>query len=476
MAAEPLSALPAQTGAAVADNDAIETLDVSDTTSVPESGPGGTSKKLLITQLVVALKARLALTGADVAAITTPVNASGSPHTLVAGEVCIVDSSAGPVTVNYPAVVADGAAFTVVLAVAGNAVTVNRGASDVFNAPGGGTSKTLSVAGQVLQTVYESSLAVHEVIDEPSRQFDPGYGTTPNTSVANRLSVDVQIDVQDYTPGTYTWNAPSWTTANSTVEVWVVGAGGQGGGGSRGATSTVRGGGGGGASGNRSQAVFLVGDLTAPITVTVGAGGTGANGATVDGNGGNGQAGGDSSFGKYVFASGGGGGQGGQQGTDGGNGGTPGLRGLFAGVTGGKGGGVGNAAVGLGSYPTVAGTNGSTAASTSGSGGGGGGFTASNTNAAPAAGGEAAAYLDGSVVGGPPSGGGGITGGNGTPAAFLLASGGGGGFRGNGQNGSTGGAGSTSAGGAGGGAALSPSNGGNGGNGGAGRIRVITRP
>jgi hypothetical protein len=100
-------------------------------------------------------------------------------------------------------------------------------------------------------------------------------------------------------------NVPSWATVTSTGEIFVTAPGGVGGGGARGPAGAPRGGGGGGASGCNSNIRLLVGDVTTPVTVTIGAAGTAGAGATVDGPGGNGGAGGLTGFGRYCVASGG---------------------------------------------------------------------------------------------------------------------------------------------------------------------------
>lgn len=122
----------------------------------------------------------------------------------------------------------------------------------------------------------------------------------------------IQSIVQSYTvAGTYTFTVPSGI--NFLKKVRLVGAGGGGSGGQGTATWSS----GGGGSGGYSEGFVVVTPLS-PITVTVGAGGTGAS----NGNGATANAGGTTSFGPYMSATGGGGGTGG---TSTSSGGLPGL-------------------------------------------------------------------------------------------------------------------------------------------------------
>lgn len=111
------------------------------------------------------------------------------------------------------------------------------------------------------------------------------------------------------TAGTFTWTKPANAKAH---RVRLIGAGAGAGSGRRGAAGTVRCGGGGGGTGGFSEMMFLDAQLPATVSVTVGSKGLGGAAVTADDtNGNNGTAGGDSLFGAYLRAVGGGAGGGG---------------------------------------------------------------------------------------------------------------------------------------------------------------------
>ena len=111
-------------------------------------------------------------------------------------------------------------------------------------------------------------------------------------------------DVQPFTTSD-TWTKPVWA---KTVEVVCIGGGGGGGGGAKNGTTSPYGGGGGGSAALCFQH-YRGDDLPSTVTVTVGAGGTGGAGTSSnDTNGTSGAAGGETSFGGYQKAAGGGGG------------------------------------------------------------------------------------------------------------------------------------------------------------------------
>jgi len=106
----------------------------------------------------------------------------------------------------------------------------------------------------------------------------------------------------------------TWTKPDGLKELIVVcvGAGGGGGSGRNGANNVAKYGGGGGRGGSMVVDIIQASDLSSSISITVGSGGSGGAAITSpDTNGLAGTAGGDTSFGSFVIAKGGGGGQGG---------------------------------------------------------------------------------------------------------------------------------------------------------------------
>jgi hypothetical protein len=308
------------------------------------------------------------------------------------------------------------------------------------------------------------------------------------------------------TPGTATWTKPAGI---GQVYVECFGAGGGGSGGSSRGAGTRRHGGAGGGGGSRTFKIIPAASLGGTETVTIGVGGSGgATGSPL----GVGTAGGNSSFGSFLTAYGGGrggpeegadlggagaGGGGGAGavgangvGQNGGTGGGPGGS-IFAdpvlsvdGFGGGGGGGDNNLAPpvaggssvhgggGGGGSVSISGTGAAGGSSVFGGagGGGGGGVNTANANSAGGAGGAA----PGSTAGGGGLAGtsGGGNGGNGTASNEYGGPGGGGGGSLSGGQGGNGGQGGAPAGGGGGGAG--GATGGAGGAGGRGECRVWT--
>lgn len=296
----------------------------------------------------------------------------------------------------------------------------------------------------------------------------------------------VAVDYQVFT-SSGTWTKPAGVTA---VHVAVVGAGGGGGGGKGDAAGITRYGGTGGGGGAWIPRLFKAADLSATVTVTIGAGGGGGTGGSSS-SGSNGTDGGTTTFGTYLASYGGGGGVGGGVGNNGSGGGGAGSVGL----AGGSGGGPAGAAVntsasgfngaggsgtnggasvyggasGGGTTSTVAYAGGSSLSGGAG-GGAGGGITSANVEVVGAAGGNVQSITAGG--GGTAGATGGSAGGAGAAGDSTKAGQGGGG--GGGQDSGTGGAGGAGGqpGGGGGGGAGGTTTGGAGGAGGAGIVHV----
>src|SRR5262245_33328021 len=113
-----------------------------------------------------------------------------------------------------------------------------------------------------------------------------------------------QVDIQSFTANG-TWTKPAWASA---VRVIAVGQGGGGGGGAnRTATNIAAAGGEGGGGGGRMEGIYRAADLPTSVSVSVAAGANGGAGGTSGATTGlPGTTGGNSSFGTYLVAGGGG--------------------------------------------------------------------------------------------------------------------------------------------------------------------------
>lgn len=271
----------------------------------------------------------------------------------------------------------------------------------------GGTGQASYTTGDILYASGATTLS-KLAIGSTGQVLSVSGGVPAWSSSAGGSTVNIYTST-----GTATWNKPA-TGSMAYVQCW--GAGGSGG---KGSDSNS---GGGGAGGAYSERTLPLSTLSASVTVTVGTGGVArSTGNTV------GQAGGNSSFGAYLVAYGGGPGGGAGDG-GGGGGGQGGLGGSPSGATAGSGGlALGGVTGGTGSSGAPGGDSIS---------GGGGGGSGSSTNVGITVGGT-------SLYGG--GGGGGGTSVAGDPGQNGASTGWGGGGGGGGGRTVDGGDGGTSA-------------------------------
>lgn len=299
-------------------------------------------------------------------------------------------------------------------------VLLGAGASNIGVVPGFGTSgQFLTSNGAATPPTWQSSsinlaanyawTGLHSFAATTTLAT-----TTINGSQALSTSTGAVFDYQVFTTSG-TWTKPSLAIANNMVVVMAWGAGG--GGGASTATNKVGPGGGGGACVIK---YLTVGSLTSTVTVTVGAGGIGDS-----------QSGGNTTFGTYLTAYGGGAGESNTTAGSGSGGGGGGVLGVGNNGVGGQGaggnGGNPNSTFGIGG--TNSGTSGGDSAS---GGGGGGGDNSSGTNGAGGnseygGGGGGGASSNAGAAGGSSycGGGGGAGGANSSPGVSVLGGGGG---------------------------------------------------
>jgi hypothetical protein len=325
----------------------------------------------------------------------------------------------------------------------------------------GGTGQTSYTDGQLLignttgNTLDKATLTAGSNVTITN---GPGTITIAATSSGSATPTNVQTFT-----ASGTWTKPSGAKF---IEICLIGGGGGGASGRKSAAGTAAAGGGSGSGANYLFRGYNADIIGATVTITVGAAGTGgAAVSAISQNGNPGTAGGTSSFGSFLFASGGGGATIASQLSS--PGGVAGTYGLFIGSSGTLG-------------ANQAGTSGSNSTSCTG-GGSGGGINSSATAFNGGNGGVTLSSYSGSssfglgTVANNPA-----TAGNGLSLQDSCTPGGGGGGGGasttTGQNASTGGNGGLyGGGGGGGGAALDTAgNSGAGGNGGPGIIIVTT--
>ena len=345
-----------------------------------------------------------------------------------------ITTEAGVIAIGY-----DSGLPTIAVADADKLVQVNAG----------GTAYELTTVAGAITATINAAIAIN-TLTEKTDCVDADLIVIEDSADANarkkvqlgNLSIGGDVEVFDTTN---TWTKPSGC---SVVKVVCIGGGGGGGGGiSRIAVNQAGGTGGGG--GARAEMFFRAADLTNTVTVTVGAGGTGASVGVSPTPGGN------SSFGAYLLAYGGGAGiTGGNNvpasgGGGGGTGGvgqagqasadsTGGLPAVTAGVAGqgGAGGGgdvdtpcTGKSAEygGGGGGGCLTGTNAGAVGGYSIYGGGGGGAGGGTNTTTGAAGGNGGATPKGSGGAGGAAGNPGVSGGDGTDGDVSRCGTGGGG-------------------------------------------------
>ncbi|HEX2594399.1 MAG TPA: DUF2793 domain-containing protein [Rhizomicrobium sp.] len=260
-----------------------------------------------------------------------------------------------------------------------------------------------------------------------------------------------------------TWTKPPLATS---VDVIAIGGGAGGGSGRRGAASTARTGGAGGAGAPCNRRTFAASTLAATATVTIGAGGAGGAAITSNDTDGNtGTAGGATSFGTYLKASGAPAGAGGSTAAASGGGATQAT--------------FGNGQAGTNSQSSANAINTPTASAGAGGGAAGGQLTTANAAVAGGTGGDGSIGSTTLASGGALGANTGASGGAGTSVTDVTTQIGGGGGGGGGANtsgaaGAGGDGGTPGGGGGGGGAALNGNASGAGGAGARGELRITT--
>lgn len=256
-------------------------------------------------------------------------------------------------------------------------------------------SATLHVNGNMIVATTTATPQTIAMLSSSNELTEVGIGTGLSVSGGN---LNADITVVNFYPSSSTWNKP---TGCKSVTVRMSGGGGGGGSGAYSTGASASGGAGGGAGGFSEQ-TFDCANISSSVTITVGGGGDpggGINGFGSPSNGNAGVSGGQSSFGAYLRANGGGGGGAGTTTTsvagtgglgtvsDGGTGGTcaatnatgnTGSSGKFASGGGNAGAGTNGSGVGSNNSATTSPTLGTTGSVTRfGSGGSGGGSTSS---------------------------------------------------------------------------------------------------
>ena len=123
------------------------------------------------------------------------------------GDLVPVDTTSGNLTITLPTVPADRSRVAVKHVVQGgtNTVTLAAGGSDVFNASGGSTTKTLTLVNQAIQVEYAASPAIWYVIadDLPLSGLDSRYAQVTNnlsdlTAVTARSNLSIMPGARSF--------------------------------------------------------------------------------------------------------------------------------------------------------------------------------------------------------------------------------------------------------------------------------------
>ena len=110
-------------------------------------------------QLVNATDATAARTAIGSPAQGSPTAVKTSAYTATAGEIVIVDASAGGFTVSLPGSPPNGTLIWVKkIDVTGNAITVQRTGTDVFNQAGGGSALQVYMPSQIVTMQYQDGI------------------------------------------------------------------------------------------------------------------------------------------------------------------------------------------------------------------------------------------------------------------------------------------------------------------------------
>jgi hypothetical protein len=141
--------------------------------AIAEAASEAAQKSANLSDLASAATAR---TNLGVAAALIPTAVKTSNYTAAVGDLVLVDTTSGAVTITLPAAATASSVGVKLVTLGGsNAVTINCAGSDVFNKAGGATSGTLTLLNQGFVLSGKAGVWVVEADDLPLSQLDLRY-------------------------------------------------------------------------------------------------------------------------------------------------------------------------------------------------------------------------------------------------------------------------------------------------------------